>query len=332
MTLPRLLPIVFILTLTGCASMFAAPSSATPPENLYSRTLIDPATGEVISLAQAADALADADVVVVGEYHSHPASHLLQADLQSALYRQNPDQILTMEQFELDHQADLNAYLAGDTGETEMIEDTGAWDNYRGSYRPLVEFARQHELPVIAANAPGDIVRCVGRQGADYLATLPPEQRATLPEYPFQDTPAYREKFVAAIAGSHGSESAELSGRMLNIYHAQLLRDTTMAARIAEAHRQHPRHQILHTTGTFHSEERLGTVAALQALAPELTIRVISPVFWPEGETTLALESHRKAGDLLYAVLPLPPAYRNPDRERKAMAERFKRPPDDACA
>ena len=312
--------------------MLATPSSATPPDNLYGRTLIDPATGQVLTLAQAVEALADADVVVVGEYHGHPASHLLQADLQSALYRQNPNQILTMEQFELDHQADLNAYLAGDTGETEMIEDAGAWENYRGSYRPLVEFARQNGLPVIAANAPGDTVRCVGRECGAYLDRLPSDQRALLPEDPFQDTPAYREKFVAAIADSHCSETAELSGRMLNIYQAQLLRDTTMASRIAEAHRQHPGHQILHTTGSFHSEGRLGTVAALQTMTPELTIAVISPVFWPHGEPDPALDKHRGAGDLLYAILPLPPEYLDAERERKAMAERFKRPASTDCS
>lgn len=331
MTACKLIPAAFGLLLTGCASMFSAPFAATSPDNLYGRVLINPDSGQAITFAEATEIMANADVVVVGEFHGHPASHLLQADIQRELYRRNPKQILSMEQFELDHQDDLNAYLAGQTGEAEMIEDTGAWENYRGSYRPLVEFARQHELPVIAANAPGATVRCVGREGAGYLDTLPPDQRARLPDQPFQDTPAYREKFVAAIAGSHGSDTTEMSGRMLRIYQAQLLRDTTMALQIARAHRENPGHQILHTTGTFHSEGRLGTIAALQAMAPELTITVVSPVFWPADGDTLSSEQQWDAGDMLYAILPLPPEYRDEDRERKAMAERFKRPAGPDC-
>src|SRR5690554_7260780 len=54
---------------------------------------------------------------------------------------------------------------SGTTGETEMLEDANVWVNYKASYRPLVEFARQHQLPVIAANAPAVTVRCVGREG-----------------------------------------------------------------------------------------------------------------------------------------------------------------------
>jgi uncharacterized iron-regulated protein len=184
---------------------------------------------------------------------------------------------------------------------------------------------------VIAANAPGATVRCVGREGAGYLDTLSPDQRARLPDQPFQDTPAYREKFVAAIAGSHGSDTTEMSGRMLRMYQAQLLRDTTMALQIARAHRENPGHQILHTTGTFHSEGRLGTVAALQSIAPELKIAVVSPVFWPTNEPDLELEKYRGAGDLLYVILPLPTEYRDAERGRKAMAERFKRPASPDC-
>ena len=53
-----------------------------------------------------------------------------------------------------------------------------------------------------------------------------------LPAQAFLDTPDYRDKFVDAIAGSHGAEQTELTGRLLSTYQAQLLRDNTMAERI----------------------------------------------------------------------------------------------------
>jgi len=316
---------LFTLTLPGCAAMPSDTAMLTPPESQYDARLVDPQTGQVLSVPELASRLSETDVVVIGEFHGHHGSHLLQARLQKALFQHNPAQILSMEQFNLDHQQALDDYLEGRLGETEMLEDAQAWDNYRASYRPVVEFARQHHLPVIAANAPADVVRCVGRQGPAYLDTLAPAQRDPLPDSPFLDTPAYKEKFVEAIQGSHGTDNESLSERMRNTYRAQLLRDNTMAERILHAREENPNHQVIHLTGTFHSEERLGTVAVLEKRAPKLSVAVISPVVWPEDASQMPLEDHRNQGDYLYFLQPLPEEYKDEDRRRKAMQARFSR-------
>lgn len=321
----------FCVLLTGCTAMPENAPSLTPPDSQYDARLFSPDDGSVLTVPELARRLAGTDVIVVGEYHGHHGAHLLQARLQQALYRQNPDQLLTMEQFNVDHQQDLDRYLSGDTGEAEMIEDAAAWDNYRASYRPLVEFARQRNLPVIAANAPADVVRCVGRKGPAYLESLPGEVRRQLPESPFMEPPGYREKFVEAIGGSHGTDGPEMSECMRNTYQAQLLRDNTMASAILGAHEQYPGRQILHTTGTFHSEQRLGTVAVLEQRAPALSIAVISPVTWPEDRTEAPLAEHTDAGDYLYFVQPLPEEFRDRERQRKAMAARFRNSPETDC-
>ena len=327
------------LALSGCTATGSGSATATGlaasalerPASQYDARLVDPASGQKLTVQTLATRLADTDIVIIGEYHGHHASHLLQARLQQALWRLNPRQVLTMEQFNLDHQPALDDYLAGQTGETEMREDAHAWDNYRASYRPLVEFAKQHSLPVIAANAPTDIVRCVGRQGPEYLERLDKDRRQALPDQPFLDTPAYKDKFLDAIQVSHGSNDDTLSGRLLNTYSAQLLRDNTMAARILEARERHPDHQVIHLTGTFHSEDRLGTVAVLEKRAPDLTIAVISPVNWQADANSPPLEKHRERGDYLYFIQPLPQEFRDDERRREAMTERFSRSPEASC-
>lgn len=319
--------------LPGCAQLPAQPAAAiTEPAGLYDSVVIDSQTAQPVNLSALAEQLAHADVVVIGEYHGHQASHLLQARLQQLLHRAHPrSQVLSLEQFTIDHQPVLDDYLAGNTGETEMLEDAQAWDNYRGSYRPLVEYARHHDLPVIAANAPADVVRCVGRTGPGHLETLPGEQRLALPEQPFLDTPAYREKFETAISGSHGTGDPAMAERMDNTYKAQLLRDNTMAMRILQARDDYPEHQIVHLTGTFHSEERLGTVALLEQRAPELSVVVISPVFWPADSPAPPLAGNLGKGDYLYLIQPLPPEFRDRDRQSSAMHERFSSRPDINC-
>lgn len=327
-----LLLLASLIGASGCAPLQPTNANARgAPSSQYEAVIVDAITGQRLSVPELARQLNDTDVVVVGEYHGHHASHLLQARLQQALFQQNDRLILSMEQFNLDHQADVEAYLAGLTGETEMIQDANAWENYTGSYRPLVEFARLNQLPVIAANAPADTVRCVGRQGKEYLTTLPSQQRSALPAQAFLDSPEYQKKFITTLSGHHGDEPTELSGRLFKTYQAQLLRDNTMAHRILLALKESPGYQVLHTTGTFHSEQRLGTVAVLEQRAPELKIAVLSPVEWPSTESAVPLANHRHKGDYLYFIQPRPLEFRDPDRERQAMQERFSRHRDVSC-
>ncbi|MDX1800026.1 MAG: ChaN family lipoprotein [Marinobacter sp.] len=318
----------FLMTLAasiaGCASSPASrPTSPEPLASLLDTTLISAADHTVLTLPELVRRLKDVDVVVMGEYHGHNGAHLLEARLQQALYEQRPEQILSLEQFNVDHQADLDHYLNGRIGEAAMREDAEAWPNYAGSYRPLVEFARRHGLPVVAANAAARTVHCVGQQGPAYLETLTGDARTTIPDQPFYGSAAYRDKFMGAMGGSgHG---ASHSVAIENSYLAQLLRDNTMAERILQAHRQHPGYQILHLTGAFHSEGFLGTVAALQARAPDLRVQVITPVFTAADGTIEYGPTDRQRGNVLYYLLPLPEEYRDEARARKAMRAQFSR-------
>nr|WP_100638723.1 ChaN family lipoprotein [Marinobacter salexigens] len=319
--------------MAGCAttSYSSASNTEARPETLYEARLVDASSGTALSVEALAQRLAHTDVVVLGEYHGHQAAHLLQSQIQAALYHQRPLQVLTMEQFNLDSQTAVDAYMDGATGETEFIEDSNAWHNYRASYRPLVEFARHHGLPVTAANAPAAIVRCVGRTGPGYLSKLPIEDRAQLPDSPFMDTPAYREKFNAAISSSHGATDDAMTERMNNTYQAQLLRDNTMASRILSAREAHPGAQIIHTTGTFHSEEHLGTVALLEQRAPDVSVAVVSPVVWPTDTNKMPLQENRNKGDFLYFIQPLPQEFLDEDRKHKAMSTRFRHSAENTC-
>jgi uncharacterized iron-regulated protein len=198
-----------------------------------------------ISVDQAADALKDFDVVFVGELHDHIANHLAEMALLRAIQQRVPHLALSMEQFERDRQETLDDYLAGKIGEESLTDGLG-WRNYAEAYRPLIEYAKEHNLPVIAANAPQKIIRCVGREGSSFLSTLPADKRKLVAATLHMQDGAYKKKFFEFMEedGTHngpndGNKEKEAE-RIEKSFAAQVARDDTMAESIANFLQVHP--------------------------------------------------------------------------------------------
>lgn len=316
------LGVCFLLSWT-LTQPYAADSTPTldPLETLYDYRLVDSHSQKAISLTDLVKKLAGQDIIFIGEFHGNHAVHLFQAQLQAALYKQNPNQILSMEQFNRDQQTILNRYLDSEIGEKTLIQEAPTWSNYAASYRPLVEFAKQQFIPIIAANAPADIVRCVGRQGKAYLEKLPAETRHLLPESPFYSDPAYQAKF--AQLSEHRPQKSPPAKDSSNTYFAQLLRDNSMAESIQTAHSQHPDSQVIHVNGAFHSNEYLGTVSALKHRNTRLKTTVISPVSLTDPSRPSLQPSDLALGDYLLFVSPQPVDYVQAAKRRAAMQSMF---------
>ena len=227
--------------------------------------------GAQLSMDSLVRVLAQADVVVFGEEHDDDVGHQAQLAVLVGLFRQAPARVaLSLEMFETDHQQVLDEYLAGLIPERDFVRDADPWPNYEEHYRPLVEFARQHRVPVTAANAPARYVSMVNRRGRASLDSLDEVAKAWLPELPYDTLGGrYREKFYDLMGGDNGHMSP-------NLYHAQNLWDATMASRALDAHEVGEGYQVLHLCGRFHSDEYLGTVEQLRRLAPELRVVTIS--------------------------------------------------------
>ncbi len=265
--------------------------------------------------------LADFDVIFFGELHAHAAVHLAQMQLFEAMYRLNPKLGLSLEQFERDVQPYIDDYIAGKIGEKHLISKTRAWDNYPTSYRPLVEFAREKKLSVIAANAPKKTVICVGRKGLDYLDVLTPEDRQYIAADIDISDGSYRQKFMSFITNnaSHGSTSDNKMSDMMKkmserSYAAQVVRDDTMAESIALHLQKNPEIQLLHLNGIFHSSNYLGIVERLGRRMPELKIAVIETVTLAPNKQNQVI-NNLKNGNLLLLVKHLPIGFVDKDNE-----------------
>lgn len=301
-------------------SIAALPSSTVAPlQHAYDYRLIDSQTQQLLTVKQLASQLEKKDVIFIGEFHGNHASHLLEMQLMAALHKLHPVQILSMEMFNRDQQPILNRYLDSEIGEAFLKTETPTWGNYAGSYRPLVEFAKQNFIPVIAANASANIVRCIGRHGAVYLDKLSTEERPLIASKPFTDNTEYRQRYMAFLAMAKKLTAAGKE----NSYLAQLTRDNTMAESIYQAWLENPQAQILHITGSFHSENHLGTVAALKKLNPNLKIAVLSPLQVENPIRPNYSAEDLKKGDFIYLLQGQPEQYLNAAYKHQARKSLF---------
>ncbi|MDK1286511.1 ChaN family lipoprotein [Pseudoalteromonas umbrosa] len=273
-----------------------------------------------MSLEELATQLKSANVIFIGEYHTHSASHRLQAELLPLIYQQNNNLQLSFEQFSRDKQITLTQYINNEIGEQTLIKQADAWDNYQSDYRPLVEFARENKLHAIAANTPLSVVRCVARKGPDYIQGFKTPQRNWVATDITSSSAAYQDKFMAAMSHHRPNAAKSEPVKLSNSFYAQLARDNTMAESIFNAIKRNPNSQIIHFNGAFHSNYHLGTVDALKRLSPDLKIAVISPQFVDK-------KIDWAAGDFIYTIKPLPERYvqkENMNNAIKAMVEKRK--------
>ncbi len=258
-----------------------------------------------------------ADVILVGEWHTHAGIHRFQTELLKQRLNDTKEITLSMEQFSRDKQSTVNAYLAGEIGEQVLVSQANAWPNYESDYRPLVELAKANQLDIIAANAPKPFVRCIGRQGLSYLDKLNADQRQQLATNIDTTTRPYKEKFMASM--HHGKP--EQTERQ---YAAQITWDETMAESIVNYLERHPNKQIIHVAGKFHTEQGLGTKASLLMRNPNLNVVVITPTGTP-------LETVEGGEDYLLEVLAPPVRYVQKENRMAAYHNLAKRNDDLTC-
>lgn len=233
----------------------AAVFSQTPMSDHYK--IYDTRKNQIITLDQIISDCNNADVLFFGEEHNDSAGHYLEAEIFKALHQKFGDQLaLSLEMFETDNQVALNDYLSGLIPEDRFSKDVRLWSNYK-DYRPMIEYAKQNHINVIAANPPRRYVSMVSRRGMRSLDSLSKESKKFLPTLPYDTlTGRYREKFFETMKGSPGGDNPR-------VYHSQSLWDAGMSYSIYRYMKKNKRKKIFHCVGGFHTEEKLGTAEQL---------------------------------------------------------------------
>lgn len=191
--------------------------------------------------------LEDKQVVFVGEQHDRYDHHLNQLAILRALHQQNPKLAIGLEWFQQPFQSVLDNYLSGNIDEVELLQQSGYYERWRYDYRllrPIMEYAREHKLPLIALNAPRELTAKVSEQGLDALSKA---ERTQLPQtiHPAQ---ADYQNYLESVFKKHMRGQADATNFVL----VQRIWDETMAMNIVNHLQANPEQRMVVFAGSGH--------------------------------------------------------------------------------
>jgi uncharacterized iron-regulated protein len=220
--------------------------------------------GYEVSIGAMMEKLKEVQVVFIGEKHDDPLAHEWELYIWTALASE--DRCLALEMFETDVQDQLDLYLAGEITLEELLESSRPWSNYLEDYHPMVSYAAENGIPVIAANVPRHFASAVARNGWQGLDN---EGDPDIFESITVDSSSglYRHRFLETMDVLMG-EMSSMPMDPMNMYRAQLLKDAVMASSIEGI-------SCLFVCGSFHSDYRSGIPDQLESGVSFLTVSVI---------------------------------------------------------
>ena len=199
------------------------------------------------SLAQVIKQIDKARVVLVGETHTRYDHHLVQLEILKHLYQKSPNLALGVEWFQQPYQKHLDDYVAGEITEKEMLHLTDYYSRWQYNYRlyqPILQYARENNIPIIALNAPRELIRALAKSEFD---DLPEELKLQLPKsYDWSDKDY--EQRLRDIFELH----PEYRGEFENFLRSQLTWDESMAERAAQYLQDNPETRMLVLAGSGH--------------------------------------------------------------------------------
>jgi uncharacterized iron-regulated protein len=227
-------------------------AEALPAADLTQPQITRPRSPQPLEISALLKKLAQSNVVYLGETHNRLRDHQAQLDIIRRLHQLRPQLVIGMEMFQRPYQGAIDSYLAGKLSETELQAQTQyakRWGFDWEFYAPILRFAKDKKIPVIALNTPSEVTRKVARTGFD---SLTPDDRRYIPSQseivigPGNYRDRIRKFYEEIHQGKSNSQSFD------RFFQAQVLWDETMAERIAQSVRQNPKALVVVLVGQGH--------------------------------------------------------------------------------
>ena len=240
------------LALAWCLAAVVAPATAMDAiDDDMAPIVVEPAKSA--TLQQLMTKLHSERLVYVGETHTAFADHRIQLQVLRSMAARPEGLALGVEWFQARFQPFLDDYIAGRSDEAEMLRKTEYYDRWRFDYRlyrPIMRFAREKRIPVIALNASKELTSAISRDG---INGLPVAMREELPDSYDVNDHDYEKHLRETFAMHKVEESA-----FQRFVEVQLTWDESMAQRVAKYLDEHPGGRMLVLAGKGHIGGRHG--------------------------------------------------------------------------
>jgi uncharacterized iron-regulated protein len=218
------------------------PTSAVTPDSLAT-------VDDIISQ------LTTARIIYVGEQHERFAHHINQLQIIKKMHEAGYTLAVGMEMFQKPFQPVVNEYLAGRIDEHKFVQKSeyfSRWGYDYNLYKPIIDYLKQQNIPLIALNIQGDISRKVAREG---LYSLPDDQKKQLPSAMDFSNEQYRED-LNNVFTIH-TQQKELKD-FNYFFQAQTLWDEGMAESAQKFLANNPESKLVILAGNGHVRHKYG--------------------------------------------------------------------------
>jgi len=308
--------IALFAVLTLCASAIAPAQDAAGDKSLtlkigdprFKDKTLDVAPNELVSVeagkplpfAKMIQEMKTSRIVYVGETHNSLPIHDLQARIVEALYEQDRSLCIGLEMFPVTAQDVLTKWSLGFMTEEEFVREAQWYVNWNfnfGFYRRAFLFAKENRIPLVALNAPREIITKIRMQGWDALAD---DEKAVVPK-PDLTHPEHRQLIRAIFEGMdipHQMRGAGLDMMFEGLYRSQSAWDHVMAANAVKGVNREQRKMVV-LVGSGHLIYNLGlNMRAFQA--SKMPFKTVISVFVPKGKPSATVA--RSLGDYLFGI------------------------------
>ena len=263
------LTLTVLIQLPGCQGLSWIRSGSHPLDQHARVHSAD--RGEPSTVDRMIKDLSTREVVFLGETHLDDVTHRLELAVLEGIQEAGRDAVVSLEMFGRDRQAVVDDYLSGAIDEDSFLDQSNPWNNYETGYRPILEWAKQQGVPVIAANVPAEVWRKVAFGGG--LSALDATMRATIAQELLPNTERYWQRYDRTVRGhGHVTPGATKEQRLEKV---QSLWDNTMGESVVKALEQYPDSVVIHINGGFHSLEQDGVVRQVLLRRPDTDLATV---------------------------------------------------------
>jgi uncharacterized iron-regulated protein len=194
-------------------------------------------------------------IIYIGERHNRFAHHINQLQLIKKMHNAGYNLAVGMEMFQTPFQPVINDYLAGRIDERTFLEKTeyfSTWGYDYNFYKPIIDYLKQQNLPLVALNIYGEISRKVARDG---IYSLSANEKKQLPDSMDFSNERYR-KDLKEVFLLHKEQGGV---RDFSCFlQAQILWDEVMAESARKFLTDHPEHKLVILAGNGHLRHNYG--------------------------------------------------------------------------